>query len=610
MKQITLVFLFTFLAFNVSSQYSWESIEFNPIEGFPGRGIDVKNENKEYKMSGPYPIGFEFEFFGKKYKEFYLSRNGYITFSSNMPHKPSRCTGDEDYVNILGASPDKPNNLIAFCWTAHETYDIYHEWGWEAVKMEYLTIGNSPNRMLVVNLDSLFKYDYSRNTAQLILYENNNHIEFHLTDASISVSGIGQDAWYGGWYQLDLMLENEQGNIAILPEYENRNRSDTHLVNKAFRFIPCSLSPEQDILPDIYSECPISPDAPKAISSCGEVVEGIPDVTFPIATLGETILTWKYDNGGKIYTQNQKVTINDNEAPIPATILEEVHSECSVSELTLPIAYDNCSGEIVGVTDTKLPLTTQGETIIIWTYDDGNGNISAQEQKVVINDNEAPIPSIKLEELISECTIYEMASPIAYDNCSGEVVGVTDTKFPLTTQGETIITWTYDDTNGNISTQEQTVYINYIDNSITQNGITLSTTLDGYQYQWIDCNNDNQSIPNETNKDYTISSSGRYAVIISNGECMTISDCIEITIPLEEKLVTVFPNPTTDILYVYQETASDMQIFLYNTKGQLFISKNIKKNSAMLELDHLAPDVYLVKVVFGNNKETLKVIKL
>ena len=53
-----------------------------------------------------------------------------------------------------------------------------------------------------------------------------------------------------------------------------------------------------------------------------------------------------------------------------------------------------------------------------------------------------------------------------------------------------VVTWTYDDGNGNTATQTQNVILSGIDNSVTLNVITASaifTTADSDQ--WLDCDN-------------------------------------------------------------------------------------------------------------------------
>lgn len=63
------------------------------------------------------------------------------------------------------------------------------------------------------------------------------------------------------------------------------------------------------------------------------------------------------------------------------------------------------------------------------------------------------------------------------------------------------------------------------DNTVTQNGSTLSASQAGALYQWIDCDNGNQAIAGETNQSFTPTVSGNYAVEITLSGCTVTSAC-------------------------------------------------------------------------------------
>ena len=62
-------------------------------------------------LTTAYPIGFPFEFYGKKYNHFYVSGNGYIVF-------PGAGTdyGTYPYRGQAVPSPDPPNRMLAPLW--------------------------------------------------------------------------------------------------------------------------------------------------------------------------------------------------------------------------------------------------------------------------------------------------------------------------------------------------------------------------------------------------------------------------------------------------------------------------------------------------------------
>jgi hypothetical protein len=221
--------------------------------------------------------------------------------------------------------------------------------------------------------------------------------------------------------------------------------------------------PDIETLESVIAECEVAElTHPTATDNCAAEVLVSHNATLPIIGQGITIITWSYDDGnGNISVQEQMVIIEDSTPPVPTQAeLNNLVSECEITELPLPSATDNCAAEVLVSHNATLPITGQGITIVTWTYDDGNGNISVQEQMVIIEDSTPPVPSqAELNNLVSECEITELPMPSATDNCAVEVLVSHDATLPITGQGLTIVTWTYDDGNGNISVQEQMVII-------------------------------------------------------------------------------------------------------------------------------------------------------
>ncbi|MCB0396632.1 MAG: T9SS type A sorting domain-containing protein, partial [Flavobacteriales bacterium] len=221
--------------------------------------------------------------------------------------------------------------------------------------------------------------------------------------------------------------------------------------------------PNAGSLADVNAECSvISLSLPTATDNCVGTVYGTHDATLPITTQGTTVVTWTYDDGhGNTSTQTQNVVIADVTAPVAnAGSLADITDECSVTSLTPPTATDNCVGSVNGTHDAMLPITAQDSTLVTWTYDDGHGNTSTQIQYVIINDITAPVADAgSLADVTDECSVTSLTAPTATDNCVGSVNGTHDATLPITTQGTTVVTWTYDDGHGNTSTQTQNVVI-------------------------------------------------------------------------------------------------------------------------------------------------------
>ncbi len=71
-----------------------------------------------------------------------------------------------------------------------------------------------------------------------------------------------------------------------------------------------------------------------------------------------------------------------------------------------------------------------------------------------------------------------------------------------------------------------------IDNTVTviENLLTANFTATGATYQWLDCGNTNTVIDGETNRSFTATQSGTYAVQISFNGQTVVSNCIAVTV--------------------------------------------------------------------------------
>ncbi|PBI83971.1 hypothetical protein BSF41_44040 [Flavobacterium sp. ACN2] len=218
-----------------------------------------------------------------------------------------------------------------------------------------------------------------------------------------------------------------------------------------------TFSPVMPILADVTGQCEATPAVPISNDACTGAITGTTTVSFPITAKGTTVVLWTFDDGnGNISFENQNVIITDTTAPA-APVLTDVTGECSVLP-TAPTAVDNCdSGLITGTTSTLFPITTQGTTVITWSFTDSSGNVSTANQNVIIDDVTAPAVPV-LADVTAECSATPTV-PTTTDNCAGTIAGTTATVFPITTQGTTVVTWSFDDGNGNVSTADQNVII-------------------------------------------------------------------------------------------------------------------------------------------------------
>jgi hypothetical protein len=142
------------------------------------------------------------------------------------------------------------------------------------------------------------------------------------------------------------------------------------------------------------------------------------------------------------------LTIYNLQAPVPdIAVLPDLTGECAITTPSTPTATDYLGGTVTGTTTTPFPIADQGTTVITWTYDDGMGNISTQEQNAIIDDVTGPVAPV-ISDLTGDCSVTATA-PVTTDNCTGSITGTTTDPLTYSTQGTYEITWNFDDGNGN-----------------------------------------------------------------------------------------------------------------------------------------------------------------
>ena len=319
---------------------------------------------------------------------------------------------------------------------------------------------------------------------------------------------------------------------------------------------------------------------------------------------------------GEVEDYNVKIVVNDSEPPVPdVDPLPDVTAECEVTEIDPPTATDNVDGVITGTTDATFSITTQGTTVITWTYTDSSGNTTTQTQNVIIDDVTPPVPDAdELPDVTAECEVTELQAPTATDNCAENVTVTNDASLPITTQGTTVVTWTYDDGNGNITTQTQNVIITPIDNTITQeNGTLIANATGNYTYQWGECNGEFSPIEGETEQSFTPSTNGDYAVIISNGTCEVTSECINISSTNDSLIqidaIKIYPNPSTGKLYIEMDNYKNSIIYFYDVTGKIIANEIPNQRKSILNIEKFDKGIYLLKIQKSKKTYYIRIIK-
>jgi HYR domain/Lamin Tail Domain/Secretion system C-terminal sorting domain len=265
-------------------------------------------------------------------------------------------------------------------------------------------------------------------------------------------------------------VDNCEGNVTgITSDATSYTTQGTYLINWSFNdgngntstavqtvIVDDITAPVAPTLNTVSGECGASVTAPIAVDNCVGTITGTTTDPTTYTAQGTYTVNWSFNDGnGNVSTANQTVVLDDITAPVAPT-LSTVTGECSAS-VTAPTATDNCVGNITGTTSSPLSYTAQGTYTIVWSFNDGNGNVSTANQTVVVDDITAPVAPT-LSTVTGECAA-SVTAPTAVDNCAGNVTGITTDPTSFTTQGTYIINWSFNDGNGNTSTAVQTVIV-------------------------------------------------------------------------------------------------------------------------------------------------------
>lgn len=145
-------------------------------------------------------IPFDFYFYGKKIDGYFISDDGYITFSKDKRHIP--------YNNKSLPNSEKPNNAIYGYWENLKLENVMTMWSNE---IRTITLGEPPERFHVIMWISAVPNAETFSTAALsfaiVLMEKNNEINI------VYVAGRKNNRLKG-----IIGIENEDGSKALMLE--------------------------------------------------------------------------------------------------------------------------------------------------------------------------------------------------------------------------------------------------------------------------------------------------------------------------------------------------------------------------------------------------------
>ncbi|MBN2891612.1 MAG: T9SS type A sorting domain-containing protein [Bacteroidales bacterium] len=86
---------------------------------------------------------------------------------------------------------------------------------------------------------------------------------------------------------------------------------------------------------------------------------------------------------------------------------------------------------------------------------------------------------------------------------------------------------------------------------------------------------------------------------------------LEVTNVLDETIISMYPNPTNDILNIdiLNSNATERTIYIYSITGQIIEKKNETENSLKIDLSNFSQGTYIIIIQSGSYKYQQKIIK-
>ncbi|MEW6469731.1 MAG: SBBP repeat-containing protein [Bacteroidota bacterium] len=224
---------------------------------------------------------------------------------------------------------------------------------------------------------------------------------------------------------------------------------------------------------------------------------------------------------------------------------------------------------------------------------------------------------------------YNLTSAGSYDmyvhkmKVCDSYFSMTDTACNSYTSPSGNYTWsasgTYMDTIPNNSGCDSVITINLTidpDTSVSATSTTLSSNAIGAIYQWVDCNNNYAPVSGQINQLFTPSSSGNYAVIVTQNNCTDTSSCHSISLAdVYENhfslLGQLFPNPSDANFTIILNGQFDfVRISITNSMGQLVLEKTYQHANQIQECIHAPSGLYFIELVAGGNVVRTRLVML
>jgi hypothetical protein len=157
----------------------------------------------------------------------------------------------------------------------------------------------------------------------------------------------------------------------------------------------------------------------------------------------------------------------------------------------------------------------------------------------------------------------------------------------------------------------QVIVVPKPDAAVLQHGSTLTAVADSLEYQWLNCAKALAPIVGATERLFTPSQSGIYALTVSKDGCSDTSSCVEVSLEAVPetpsiKRIIFYPNPTTGIVTISDHVERVQTVRIVNVLGEP-ICASLDATGTKIDLSQLPNGVYYLQV---ETKERVIIEKL
>jgi len=205
------------------------------------------------------------------------------------------------------------------------------------------------------------------------------------------------------------------------------------------------------------------------------------------------------------------------------------------------------------------------------------------------------LPSYAYNDVIHSCVPITWINGLTYS----------ENTFPL--GGTSTVTYLLSAVNGCDSLIYLYLIIDSVEVTVINTDNTLTATLTGANYQWINCDG-NTIINGETGQSFTPTFNGSYACIIDDATCVDTSACMVVsTIGISEidaLKFTIYPNPATTFITIESNEIIE-SVAIYDLSGKLIRTEN----TVTFSIENLSTGVYMLHINTVNGIARSRFIK-